>query len=113
MKHRIPMIVVLVLGLTLVSGFSLFAQVKKDAKTGQDRIEGKIQAIDKAKSSLTVLQSTASTKATWQVVFNSKTKFTTRSNPAKVDDLKVGKIVIVLGKYDQKVMTAAQIDIRR
>jgi len=28
-------------------------------------------------------------------------------------DLKAGKVVIVLGHYDQKVMTAAQIDIRK
>jgi hypothetical protein len=113
MRHGIPVVMIFVMGLTLVLGCGLFAQVKKDQKTGQDRIEGKIQAIDKAKSSLTVMQSTASKKATWQVVFNSKTKITTHSNPAKVDDLKVGRGVIVLGKYDQKVMTAAQIDIRK
>ena len=113
MRHGIPVVMILVLGLTLVLGFGLFAQVKKDQKTGQDRIEGRIQTIDKAKSALTVMQSTASKKATWPVVYNSKTRFTAHSNPAKVDDLKVGKVVIVLGKYDQKVMTAAQIDIRK
>ncbi len=113
MKRGIPVMVMLVLSLTLVLGFGLFAQVKKDAKTGQDRIEGKIQTVDKAKSSLTVMQSNASTKATWQVVFNQKTKITSHNKPANADDLKAGKVVIVLGKYDQKVMTAAQIDIRK
>lgn len=113
MKRGIPVVVVLVLGLTLALGSGLSAQVKKDTRTGQDRIEGKIQTVDKAKSSLTVLQSNVSTKATWQVVFNQKTKITAHSKPASVDDLKAGKAVIVLGKYDQKVMTAAQIDIRK
>ncbi len=113
MKRGIPVVVMLVLSLTLVFGFGLFAQVKKDAKTGQDRLEGKIQTVDNAKSSLTVLQSNASTKATWQVVFNQKTKITAHNKPASANDLKAGKVVIVLGKYDQKVMTAAQIDIRK
>ncbi len=113
MKRGIPVVVMLVLSLTLVLGFGLFAQVKKDAKTGQDRIEGKIQTVDKAKSSLTVMQSNASTKATWQVVFNQKTQITAHNKPASADDLKPGKVVIVLGKYDQKVMTAAQIDLRK
>ncbi len=112
MKHRIPVVVILVLGLTLVLGFGLFAQVRKDAKTGQDRIEGKVQTLDKAKSALTVLQSNVSTNATWRVVFNDKTKITAHNKPARIDDLKVGKRLIVLGKYDQNVMTASQIDIR-
>jgi Domain of unknown function (DUF5666) len=111
MTHRVPVVVILTLGLTLVLGFGLFAQVKKDAKTGQDRIEGTIQTIDKAKSTLTVVQSGA-TKPTWHVVYNEKTQITARSKPAKADDLKVGKRLIILGKYDQNVMTATRIDIR-
>ncbi len=111
MRHRIPVVVILALGLTLVLGFGLFAQVKKDAKTGQDRIEGTVQAIDKAKSTLTVVQGGAS-KPTWHVVYDDKTQITMRNKPAKADDIKVGKRLIILGKYDQNVMTASRIDIR-
>jgi hypothetical protein len=112
MKHGIPVVMLLVLGLTLVLGFGLFAQVKKDAKTGQDRIEGTIQALDKAKSTLTLVQSSGTTKPTWHVMYNDQTKFTARNKPAKADNLKEGQRVIILGKYDQNVMTASRIDIR-
>ena len=113
MKHKIPVVLVLVLGLTLVLGFGLFAQVKKDAKTGQDRIEGTIQSLDKDKSSLTLAQSGGATKPTWHIVYTDQTKFTMRNKPAKVDELKEGQRVIVLGKYDQNVLTASRIDIRQ
>ncbi len=112
MKHRIPVVMILALGLTLVLGCGLFAQVKKDAKTGQDRIEGTIQAMDKAQSSLTVMQTGVTTKPTWKVVYNDQTKFTKRNKPGKVDELKDGQRVIILGKFDQNVMTASRIDIR-
>jgi hypothetical protein len=112
MRRRVPVVMILVLGLILVLGFGLFAQVKKDQKTGQDRLDGKILTMDKAKAALTLEQSSAATKTTWHVVYNEKTKFTTHSKPAKMDDLKEGKRVIVLGKFNQNVMTASQIDIR-
>jgi len=112
MKHGIPVVMILVLGLTLALGFGLFAQIKKDAKTGQDRIEGTIQAMDKEKSTLTIVQSGATNKPTWHVAYNDQTKFTARNKPGKVDDLKEGQRVIILGKYDQNVMTASRIDIR-
>ncbi len=113
MRQRIPVVMILVLGLALVLGFGLFAQVKKDAKTGQDRIEGKIQTIDKTKSTLDIVQSGSTTaKPTWHIVYNDQTKFTMRNKPAKADELKEGQRVIILGKYDQNVMTASRIDVR-
>ncbi len=112
MTQRVPVVVILMLGLTLVLGLGLFAQVKKDAKTGQDRIEGTIQAMDKAKSSLTLVQSGVTTKPSWHVVYNDQTKFTMRNKPAKVEELKEGQRVIVLGKFDNDMMTASRIDIR-
>jgi len=112
MKRGLPVVLTLVLGLILMLGFGLFAQVKKDVKTGQDRVEGTIQNVDKAKSTLAVVQSGASAKPTWHVVYDSKTQITAHAKPAKADDLKVGKRVIVLGKYDQNVLTASRIDIR-
>ncbi len=112
MRHAIPVVMLVTLGLVLVLGFGLFAQVKKDAKTGEDRIEGTIQALDKDKSSLSLVQKSGVAKPTWHVVYNEKTKFTMRNKAAKADDLKEGQRVIVLGKYAENIMTASRIDIR-
>lgn len=112
MKRGIPVVMILVLSLTLVLGVGLYAQVKKDSKTGQDRLEGTIQTLDKAKSTLTIVQSGPSTKPTWHIVYNDTTKFTARNKPSKVDALKEGQRVIVLGKYEKDVMTATRIDTR-
>jgi hypothetical protein len=101
----------LVLCLTLVMGIGLFAQVKKDPKTGLDRIEGTVQAINKDKSTFTVLQSGA-TKASWTVAYNDQTKYTLGNQPAKAADLKEELRVIVLGKFEKEVLTAGRIDIR-
>ncbi len=113
MRHRVPVVVILMLGLTLVLCFGLFAQVKKDAKTGQDRVEGTIQALNKAESSLTLVQTGVTTKPTWHVAYNDQTKFTMRNKPGKVDELKEGQRVIVLGKFEKDVLTATRIDIRQ
>jgi hypothetical protein len=111
MRREIPSIMIFVLCLTLVLGIGLFAQVKKDQKSGLDRIEGTVQALDKDKSTLTLLQSGA-TKASWHVAYNDKTIYTMRNQPAKAADLKEGLRVIVLGKFEKEVLTAARIDIR-
>jgi hypothetical protein len=102
---------ILVLCLTLVLNIGLFAQVKKDPKSGLDRLEGTVQAINKDKSTLTLVQSGA-TKASWQVAYNDQTKYTMKNQPAKAADLKEGLRVIILGKFEKEIMTAARIDIR-
>jgi hypothetical protein len=111
MKRGIPVVMILVLGLTLVLVAGLYGQVKKDAKTGMDRIEGTIAALDKAKSTLTLKQSGAS-GAAWQVAYNDKTVITQRNKPAKIENLKEGLRVIALGKYEQNALNATRIDIR-
>ncbi len=111
MRRGMPAVLMLVLGLTLVLSAGLYAQVKKDAKTKLDRIEGTIQSINKDKSTIGVKQG-GTPGAVWQVVYTEKTKYTLRNKPAKAEDLKEGMRVIVLGKYDNNVLTAARIDIR-
>ena len=101
----------LVLGLTLVLCAGLYAQIKKEPKTGLDRIEGSVQSINKEKSTINVKVS-GTTSPVYQVVFNEKTKYTMRNQPAKAEDLKEGLRVIVLGKFDNNVLTAVRIDIR-
>jgi hypothetical protein len=109
MKRGIPVMMMLVLGFTLVLGAGLYAQVKKDQKSGLDRVEGTIQAIDKDKSTLRVRQSEA---VVFQVAFNDKTAVTRRNESASMDDLKEGLRVIVLGKYENDTLNASRIDIR-
>ncbi len=111
MRRGTPAALMLVLGLTLVLSAGLYAQIKKDAQSKLDRVEGTIQSINKEKSTIGVKQ-TGSTAPVWQVVYNDKTKYTLRNQPAKAEDLKEGMRVIVLGKYANEVLTAARIDIR-
>ncbi len=111
MRRGIPAVMILVLGLTLVLSVGLYAQLKKDAKTGLDRLEGTIQTLDKEKFTMSVVQRSA-TEASWQVAFNDKTAITLKNKPAKIDDLKMGSRVIVLGKFENKVLNAHRIEIR-
>ena len=111
MKSRIPVVAALVLGLTLLTAAGVWAQMKKDPKTGLDRIEGTIQSINKEKSTLTVRQSGGGNPV-WLVLYNAKTAFSMRNEKAKMEDLKDGLRVIVLGKFADDTLTAARIDIR-
>ena len=111
MKRGIPVVMILVLGLTLVLVVGLYGQIKKDAKTGLDRIEGTIETLNKDKSTLSLKQSRGS-GAAWQVAYSDKTVITLRNKPAKIEDLKEGLRVIALGKYEQNALNATRIDIR-
>ena len=109
MKREIPLAMILVLGFTLVLGAGLYAQVKKDQKTGLDRIEGSIQAIDKDNSTLSVKQSE---HVVLKVVYNDETAVTRRNKAAEIGDLKEGLRVIVLGKFENNELNASRIEIR-
>ena len=112
MRRGIPAVMILALALTLVFGAGLYAQVKKDTKTGLDRIEGTIQSMNKADSTMQVTQRGTTAGAVWKVVYNDKTTIGIRNKPAKIDDLKEGQRVIILGKYEKDVFNASRIDIR-
>lgn len=104
------LVVGLVCSLVLVAG--LYAQATKDAKTGLDRIEGFVVSIDKDKSSISLRQKSG-TNVMWTVVYSPDTKFTYRNSPSSVDEVKEGRRVICLGKFDDKSTMAAQrIDVR-
>ena len=48
-----------------------------------------------------------------QVMYDDKTAFTFRNKPAKVEEVKEGRRVIVLGKVnDKNVLVATRIDVR-
>lgn len=110
MRRETPVVMILVLGLMLLLCVGIYAQVKKDTKSGLDRIEGTIQALNKEKGTLNITQT--SSKTMWKVTYNDQTKFTKRNTPAKLEDLKEGQRVIVLGKYEHDTLMAARIDMR-
>jgi hypothetical protein len=100
----------LVFSLVLVPG--LYPQAKTDAKTGLDRITGTVQSIDKDKSIITVQQK-GTVNISWEVVFNSQTKFSFRNAPSSLDEVKEGRSVICLGKLEGKTrLIASVVDIR-
>jgi len=105
----VSLVCALSLALTLSAG--LFGQVRKDAQTGLDRIEGRVQAINKDKSLILVRQSGG---MVWEVTFNDTTKFTKLNQPSTLGDFKDGDRVICLGTAAGKdnKMTAARIDAR-
>ncbi len=112
MKRSISCLLVMGLVSLLVLVPGIYAQASKDAKSGLDRIEGYVVTVDKDKSSLTVRQKSG-TNIVWKVVYNADTKFTYRNAPSKVDEVKDGRRVICLGKFDDKTtLTAARIDVR-
>jgi hypothetical protein len=85
------------------------------AKGGEeklDRLEGRIQSIDKAAGVITILVGRSAMPR--KVVYNDQTKYTTRNEPkGAITDLKDGVRIICLGKFnDKNQLVAARIDIR-
>ena len=111
MRRKIYIMIALasVCSFALVSGLS--AQVKKDATTGLDRLEGRVQDIDKDKSTLNVLQMT-NPNVFWKVVYSDKTKFTYRNAESSLGALKSGQHIICLGKAEGTTFNASRVDIR-
>jgi hypothetical protein len=112
MKREISIIIAmtLVVSLMLVTGLS--AQMKKDSKTGLDRIEGTVMSVDKKESTITVRLS-GSSGAIYKVVYNDQTAFTYRNAKASFDEVKDGRRVICLGKAEDATrLAASRVDIR-
>ncbi len=110
MRGGAPAVMMLVMGIALVLGTGIYAQVKKDAKTGLDRMEGSILSINKDKSTLNVAQG-GDARTTWKVKYNDQTQFTLNYKPSKQDDLRNGQRITVLGKFEKNVLTAVRIDL--
>ncbi len=106
-------------GLVLAIVFSLAlagevnAQKKKEEKAKapkEDRLSGTVQMTNKDTSVITLR-----TKGSIQryVVYNNETKFTYRNKPGSLDEVKDGRRVICLGKYDDKArLVATRVDVR-
>ena len=112
MRHSKSSMLALALILSLVLIPCLVAQARKDLKSGQDRLEGTIQSINKDTSTITLRQANKN-NVIWQIVFDKDTKFTFRNKDASVAELKDGIRVICLGKFlEGTKMTATRIDAR-
>jgi hypothetical protein len=111
MKRRMALVVIFALGLTLIQGIKLYAQLTKDTQTGLDRLDCTIQSLYKDKSTMRVKES-GTLGAYFQVAYNDKTVITANNKPAKVDDLKEGIRIIILGKSENNVLNAVRIEIR-
>ncbi len=104
MRLSVAMGLCLAIALTL-SAMPVAAQEKPD------RVEGRIQNIDKATSTVTV--TLRGKTNTVEVIFNEKTVFTFRNKASTVDEVKTGRNVICLGKLNDKAqLMATQIDVR-
>ena len=117
MRHRVVVAMGVLFGVLLLSaaasGQSGSAQAakEKETKAKEQRIEGNVRMMDKATNTVTVrLRGKVLERA---VVYNDSTKFTFRNKPAKLEDLKEGVRVIVLGTpNDKDQLVASRIDIR-
>jgi hypothetical protein len=115
MRRRISGVMVMVAVSTLVMTPALFAQAKKDAESGLDRIEGIIESINKEESTVVVKQRQKAAM-NWTIAFNKDTTFSYRNEKATADELQPGRRVIVLGRFEEPKsnnrLTAVRVDIR-
>ena len=85
------------------------AQDQKKSSTKEDRLSGTIHMIDKDASSIVIRKGAVP----YKVVYNAETKFTFQNQPGSIDDVIVGRRVICLGRFNDKVpFVATRIDVR-
>lgn len=113
MRRRFSALVGLSLGivLSLALAFNAVAQEKAKGKASkEDRLSGRIQMINKDTKTIT-LDTKGNVKR--QVVYSDSTKITYRNKPSSMDEVKEGRRVICLGKFNDKTqLEATRIDVR-
>ena len=83
----------------------------KAKAANQDRIDGTVHMID-AKTKMITVRLRGKTNQQ-QVMYDDSTQITFRNKAAKLDDVKEGRRVIIMGKKDDKnVLVAHRIDVR-
>jgi hypothetical protein len=98
----------------LFFGFLLTLAVATQAKAQdksakEDRLTGSIHMINKDTSTVTIRRGNVQR----QIVYNADTKITYRNKPGSMDDVKEGRRVIALGKFNDKTqLVATRIDVR-
>lgn len=116
MRRSLFIVMALLLGsaLTLPVAANQAAQKegeKPKTAAKEDRLDGTVHMMDAATKMITVR--TRGKTEQRQVMYDDKTAFTFRNKPAKVEEVKEGRRVIVLGKVnDKNVLVASRIDVR-
>ena len=113
MRRSLSMLVGLLLGLALALPLAspVYAKEKKgkSASAKEDRLTGNIHMINKDTKTITLRKGNVQR----QVIWDENTKITYRNKPGSMDDVKEGRRVICLGKYNDKTqLMATRIDIR-
>ena len=104
MRYVILSVLSLMLAVTLMAPLSSADQAKGD------RLEGTVKTINRDTSTIMIAKG-SNPKHT--VIFSSSTKFTKRNQPGSLDDVKEGRRIICVGKFDDKSrLMATQIDVR-
>jgi hypothetical protein len=117
-RAALPLVVVL---LSCVAVPALRAQPKPQGN-GVYRLEGTVVSMDKDASRITLRQRSVGGMA-WTVRYTGSTSFSYRNTITSVDDVKVGRRVICIGRFgqadgqadgkqDKNEMTAVVIDVR-
>ncbi|MBI3697713.1 MAG: hypothetical protein HY238_23135 [Acidobacteria bacterium] len=111
MRRSLSILTGLFLGVVLSLSLATptYAKEKKAAGPKEDRLSGTIHMINKDTSTVTVRKGNVQR----QVVYNADTKYTYRNKPGSMDDVKEGRRVICLGKFNDKTqLVATRIDVR-
>ena len=103
--------------LPLCAGTPLAAQASAQkgkpaaAKAKEDRIDGTVQSVDKKTKTLVVRLRGKNDRR--DVMYDDSTKFTFRNKAATLDEVKDGRRIIALGKFNDKgQLTATRVDVR-
>ena len=113
MRRSLSILLGLLLGvvLSLSVATPVFAKEKKPkaASTKEDRLSGTIHMINKDTKTVTLRKGNVQR----QVIWDDSTKITYRNKPGTMDDVKEGRRVICLGKFNDKTqLVATRIDVR-
>ncbi len=109
-RRSFSVFVTLLLGiiLTLCLALAASAQEKKGGAK-EDRLSGRVHMINKETSTITIRVGSIQR----QVVYNADTKFTVRNKAGSMTEVKDGRRVICMGKYDDKArLVASRVDVR-
>ncbi len=85
------------------------AQGKDKGKEKEDRLTGTIHMINKDTKTVTLRKGNVQR----QIVYSDETKVTYRNKPSNMEEVKEGRRVICLGKFNDKTqLVATRIDVR-
>ena len=109
MKRSFSICMGLFFGFLLTLAVATQAKAQDKSKAKEDRLTGSIHMINKDTSTITIRRGNVQR----QVVYNADTKITYRNKPGSMDDVKEGRRVICLGKFNDKTqLVATRIDVR-